>query len=138
MKLIDTTTQLPDPTSPEALEVESSAEERLSDSSGQFLNVLTALGVMEREKRALPTGDARRIGLTRYIDELTIGLLLRNQDELRLVAEASGPPTREPRPPHVALTDREYAERRLRDAVETLRTLALTAGGFDAMEALEA
>ncbi len=106
-------------------------EERLRRSSEAFLAALAAIEVMERQKLGLPAGDARRVGLARYIDELAIELLVRNQHETRLLAEAAGPPSCEPPPGYVALTDWQLAERSLRVAVRALRSAALASAGFE-------
>ena len=48
---------------------------------------------------------------------------------MRLLAEAAGPPSHDPRPAHIARTDWEEAERQLREAVRMLRRLALACDG---------
>jgi len=105
-------------------------EERLRRSSDAFLSVLAALEVMQRQKVGLPAGDARRMGLARYIDELALELLLRNQHETRVLMESAGPPSCEPPPPYVSMTDWQLAEHSLRVAVRALRHVALTSAGF--------
>lgn len=106
-------------------------EERLRCSSKAFLAVLAALEVMQGQKVGLPASDARRMGLARYIDELAVELVLRNQHETRLLTEAAGPPSCEPPPGFVVLTDWQLAERSLRAAVRELRRVALTSAGFE-------
>jgi hypothetical protein len=108
-----------------------SVDERLYRSSATFLETLASLTVLEREKQTLAASDPRRAGLVRYIDEVTIGLLLRSQHEMRLLAEAAGPPSHDPRPAHIARTDWQDAERQLREAVRMLRRLALACDGYN-------
>lgn len=111
-----------------------SAEERLRLSTVAFLELLASIGDMERQKQALPAGDPGRVRLTDRMDGVMVELLLRSQREARLLAEAAGPPSRPPRPAHIALTDWEEAERQLRDAVRVLRRLAITTDGYEAHE----
>jgi hypothetical protein len=106
------------------------AEAELQRTSEEFLRSLDEVARLEERKTALDPDDPRRQALAREVEERTLALLARSQQQTDLVEAAAPDVLTPPRRPHLVLADWRAAERRVHEALLAAKRASLESAAF--------